>query len=377
MKRIIFSIIILLFCVFHLHAQSVVINEVMARNAATIADEDGDYSDWIELYNPGDQSVNLEGFALSDDPGDPFKWVFPVFDLDAHRYLVIFSSGKDRKTAAVHWETVIGQGDIWKYSPGSASIGNQWPHFGYDDASWSSGPGGFGYGDQDDSTVVNPTVSLYIRKPFQIDAVSGIQLALLHMDYDDAFVAYINGTEVARSNIGHSGVQPGYDQTADASHEAKMYSGGLPEVFIIEQVETVFRQGQNVLAVQVHNAGPASSDLTVISFLTLGMSQAPPDPLGVTDPIRDIMPTFHTGFKISAGGETLVLSDDTGNRLDSIVASAASADISLGREPDGGNHWVWFAEPTPGSSNITVWAEAIAGRPQFSVSGGVVPEGTV
>ena len=377
MKGILIPFLIHFWIVFGLHAQQVVINEVMPLNAMTINDEDGDYSDWIELYNNGDTSINLEDFSLSDDPDNPSKWILPAYNLNAHHHLLIFASGKDRKIGAAHWETVIHWGDVWKYCPGSASLQDHWRNIDYDDAAWSSGPSGFGYGDNDDSTAVDQTVSLYIRKVFYIEDLSSMQLALLHMDYDDAFVAYINGAEVARSNIGQPGFEPAYNQTADYSHEARIYQDGQPEVFVIEHDVTVFQQGRNILAIQIHNTSVTDSDLTAIPCLTLGMHQAPTDPQGVSELIDDMIPTFHTNFKISADGETLLFLDDTGYLLDMIEASAAAADVSMGRAPDGGNHWVWYSEATPGSSNTTEGYDLIAGGPQFSIPGGVYPQGTV
>lgn len=55
----------------------ILINEVMSCNKSTLVDFEGDSSDWIELVNLGDTPVNLEGYALSDDPSDPGKWIFP------------------------------------------------------------------------------------------------------------------------------------------------------------------------------------------------------------------------------------------------------------------------------------------------------------
>ncbi|MBN1481594.1 T9SS C-terminal target domain-containing protein [candidate division KSB1 bacterium] len=75
--------------------QTVRINEFMAINSTTLADKDGVYSDWIELYNPTATAVNLAGYSLTDDVASPRKWLFPEKSLASHSYLVIFASGKD------------------------------------------------------------------------------------------------------------------------------------------------------------------------------------------------------------------------------------------------------------------------------------------
>lgn len=73
----------------------IVINEFMASNSNTLADEDGDYSDWIELYNRGAITVSLYGIGLSDNE-DPFRWTFPDITLKPGQYLLVWASGKDR-----------------------------------------------------------------------------------------------------------------------------------------------------------------------------------------------------------------------------------------------------------------------------------------
>lgn len=83
------------------------INEVMSSNQTTIQDEDGDYSDWIEIYNPGDLSIDLTGYGLSDRPDNPYKWVFSQVIIDPGIHMLVFASGKDRKEISNHWETVI------------------------------------------------------------------------------------------------------------------------------------------------------------------------------------------------------------------------------------------------------------------------------
>ena len=80
-------------------AQSIAINEVMSSNATTIADEDGDYEDWLEIYNYGDEIVELEGFGLSDSYGNPFKWIFPNISINPGQFKLVWASGKDRVNA--------------------------------------------------------------------------------------------------------------------------------------------------------------------------------------------------------------------------------------------------------------------------------------
>lgn len=71
------------------------INEACSDNNNIIADEEGDYEDWLELYNPGNSSINLEGYYLSDDPDHKDKWTFPAISIPAQSFILIFASDKD------------------------------------------------------------------------------------------------------------------------------------------------------------------------------------------------------------------------------------------------------------------------------------------
>lgn len=75
---------------------SVAINEFMSSNGGILADEDGDYEDWIELYNYGEDDIDLAGWYLSDDYANPYRWEFPDIVLPAGEYLLVWASGKDR-----------------------------------------------------------------------------------------------------------------------------------------------------------------------------------------------------------------------------------------------------------------------------------------
>lgn len=85
---------------FTMAAQAqVVISEFMANNHKTLADQDGEFSDWIEIHNNGATSVNLSGWSLTDSPNQLAKWRFPNVTLGPGSDLIVFASGKDRAVA--------------------------------------------------------------------------------------------------------------------------------------------------------------------------------------------------------------------------------------------------------------------------------------
>ena len=72
------------------------LTEFLAKNETILADEDGDFSDWIEIYNAAPAPVDLSGWGLTDDATDLFKWVFPAEVIGSGEHLVVFASDKDR-----------------------------------------------------------------------------------------------------------------------------------------------------------------------------------------------------------------------------------------------------------------------------------------
>lgn len=79
------------------------INEYMTRNRSALYDDDGDYPDWIELYNFSKKTVDLSGYSLTDTENDITRWQFPQgTTLKAGGYLVVFCSGKDRTAGELH-----------------------------------------------------------------------------------------------------------------------------------------------------------------------------------------------------------------------------------------------------------------------------------
>src|SRR5664280_2670276 len=91
---------LLLFLAFSGDAQ-VRITEFMASNTSSIADEDGAFSDWIEIQNTTATNVNLLNWALTDSAGNASKWLFPATNLAPGNFLLVFASGKDRHVAGL------------------------------------------------------------------------------------------------------------------------------------------------------------------------------------------------------------------------------------------------------------------------------------
>jgi len=169
-----------------------------------------------------------------------------------------------------HWESCVLETMPWKYKVPTAPIAN-WQTPSFSDAAWTNGTGGIGFGDGDDNTVIPSTaISVYMRKTFNIVDSAAIKSAVFAMDYDDGFVAYLNGKEIARSNM-NSNQQ--WNSLATGSHEALLYQGLQPEYFVISQtaLDTILVLGTNVLAIETHNYLGASPDLSSRPFLQLAI----------------------------------------------------------------------------------------------------------
>ncbi len=106
MKRIgiiivLFAVAIILAIIFQyddsfIKSGGLFINEIVASNSYTYKDDDGEFSDYIELYNSNNYDINLENYRLTDSVYEVNKWHFPNITVHAHEYLVIFASGKNK-----------------------------------------------------------------------------------------------------------------------------------------------------------------------------------------------------------------------------------------------------------------------------------------
>ncbi|MBT3243274.1 MAG: hypothetical protein HN352_08990 [Bacteroidetes bacterium] len=176
-----------------------------------------------------------------------------------------------------HYESIFHADEDYAYlAVKTAGVDNQlgeWRNPDFDDSEWPTGSGGIGFGDDDDGTMISRSYSVYMRKWFNIDDLPDIEKLILIADYDDGFVVYLNGTEIARANMPANDAFPGYNTRASSSHEAKMYSGGYPEPFIIDSAAMAgsLLSGNNLFAVQVHNESSSSRDLSSNFYLIAGV----------------------------------------------------------------------------------------------------------
>jgi hypothetical protein len=174
-----------------------------------------------------------------------------------------------------HWETAIFAEDDWRYIVPSFDVETGWNTIEFDVSNWDEGPGGFGYADGDDGTIVDPAISVYFRRIFPVSDLTKLSSAVLSADYDDGFVAYLNGHEIGRSyNLSEPGTFVPYDETTTYDHEASLYNGGLPESFMLDSLEldSFLTNGENVFAVQIHNVGINSSDMSGNFYLSFGIT---------------------------------------------------------------------------------------------------------
>lgn len=329
----------------------VVINEVVSLNTNGITDEDAEYADWIELYNIEDSIVNLDGYSLSDRNDLSQAWVFPEIKLAPRSYLVVYASGKDRKNYQLNYKTIIDQGATWQYFlPTDVMPDEEWRTPGFDASSWETGKSGFGYGDGDDQTVINPLQVIFIRKEFEIEHPEDVQKMILHVDYDDGFVAFMNGYPVAMENVNLPSDNYNNASFSGTDHEAQLYTGGTPSEYHIDLTDYPLNEGTNVISIQAYNVSAESSDFSIIPFLTLASS-------GFT--ISDV-PDFielsaggnlHTGFKINNKGESLYLFNQDQELIDSLYVEQLPANKSYGRYPDGNEDLSYLINPTPGAMN--------------------------
>jgi hypothetical protein len=352
------------------YAQDLKINELMSSNTFVLYDEDGDTPDWLEVINDSSFPIMLSDYYLSDNADDLFKWQMPNIELAPNHPLLIYASGKDRYQSPLYWNTIIDVGQNWKYLVPTSEPSSTWKTYTFSEIGWEEGPSGFGYGDDDDNTIIpSGSQSVFIRKKFSVNDLESLKSVYLHMDYDDGFVAYLNGTEVCRAGMGAAGADVEYNSNTIFGHEATIYKGGTPAAFDVSEFIHLLNENENVLAIQVHNYSATSSDLSAIPILSLGYSIQPDLNTSVSEYLEmpDLYP--HANFKLTSSGETVFISKADGTVVDSVNYGIIPSNYSFGRDKNSIENWGYFTEPTPGTENETQFStDIVKGEVRFSVA---------
>jgi len=167
----------------------------------------------------------------------------------------------------------IDPGSAWLYNDSGANLGTAWRGAGYDDSSWSNGPAQLGFGDGDEATVtIKNGITTYFRKKFNVSDVSAISDLTLNLVRDDGAVVYLNGVEVVRSNMPSGTIN--FDTNAASTIAGADESAW--NVFTVSKSSLV--NGTNTIAVEIHNNGSTSSDISFDLELIANTAPTPPPP---------------------------------------------------------------------------------------------------
>jgi hypothetical protein len=222
------------------------------------------------------------GFIWNDPPVGHHTLTAVAVDTDG---VTLTSDPLDLTVAAPPAGTaLISFGDQWRYLDEGAAPATTWrARTGYDDTSWPVGRGRLGYGGDGEATVLgfgqqttSRHITTWFRKRFTVGDPSVFSSLLLKLVRDDGAIVSLNGTEVVRSNLPEGTVTPttlaSSEVTGAAERTAADYS--VPANLLVA--------GENVVAVELHQASPSSSDMG-FDLELIGFGRAA-DGFGFTSP---------------------------------------------------------------------------------------------
>lgn len=154
---------------------------------------------------------------------------------------------------AVGFVEVTSKGDVWKYEDSDTDLGTTWRDSSYDDSGWSSGAGQLGFGgDGETTTLASGNITYYFRKTITLDDADTYDEYDIDVTYDDGFIFYVNGVIVADANMNTASYGHSTFATATVTNNAQ-YTATIPA--------SAFKDGENILACEVHQVTLGSSDL--------------------------------------------------------------------------------------------------------------------
>lgn len=223
------------------------------------------------------------------------------------RALAVDSTGLSATSAPVVMHVVsaiVPRGAVWKYLDNDTDLtGSGWQMAGFDDSGWSNGVAQLGYGDGDEATLINggPTssrfITTYFRHAFMVADPGAFSNLVLRVLRDDGVVAYLNDVEVFRHNMPAGPVT--HSTLAEAAIDDPWFHAAPVN-------PTLLVSGTNVLAVEIHQAGPTSSDVSFDLELLPNISPTPPA-VAMTAPVNNA--SFLGPLQVSLTAATWDLND--------------------------------------------------------------------
>ncbi len=179
-------------------------------------------------------------------------------------------------TVAAADPVLIGLGSTWKYLDDGSDQGVGWQATDFNDTTWSEGAAQLGYGDGDETTVVNfgpqsasKYITTYFRHSFDVAQPEDISALRLGLIRDDGAVVYLNGQEVFRSNLPSGAI------SSTTLATTAVIGGAESQLQQVNLGSELLVAGVNTLAVEIHQATPDSSDLS----FDLELIAIPQDPI--------------------------------------------------------------------------------------------------
>ncbi len=174
---------------------------------------------------------------------------------------------------------VVKTESTWKYLDNGTSPGTDWTKADFNDGAWKEGAAQLGYGDRDEKTKLSDASdhypTYYFRQTFQVEAPSKLKPLVLRLLRDDGAVVYLNGEEVVRDNMP--------DGTIERDTFARSTTPSENGFYVHEIAANQLAKGENILAVEVHQADAESSD---VSFDLELREKLPSDRVGPPPPDR-------------------------------------------------------------------------------------------
>ena len=222
--------------------------------------------------------------------------------------------------------TLIAMGSVWKYMDNGSDQGTAWRQASFNDSAWASGPAQLGYGDGDEATVVssgpdpiNRYITTYFRRAFNVVNAASFSELRGRLLQDDGGVVYLNGVEIFRSNMPPGPIA--FNTLAvSASPDNQIVNFSAPASLLVE--------GRNVVAVEMHQVNPSSSDLSFdLELIGIGGPPPPPD-LPVVNVFATDPDAAESGplDAIFSGTFTLSRTGPTSNALTAFFTLSGSAE---------------------------------------------------